>query len=78
MKILWYFLSGGLIIMSTVKDKITIQYLISKGFPITPGNKYIPKSMLPKRTISLHEIHKRLSKIKGNLDEEIYRIREKN
>lgn len=61
--------------MSVIKN-VTIQELIRKGLPISPGSKYIPRGWIPKKAPSLQEIHKRLSKIKGDLAEEIARMRE--
>lgn len=55
---------------------ITIKDLQKAGIPVIPGNEYIPKKWLPKRPISLQEVHKRLSKIKGSLAEDIAQMRE--
>lgn len=54
----------------------TIKDLQKAGIPVIPGNEYIPKEWLPKKLVSLQEVHKRLSKIKGSLAEDIARIRE--
>lgn len=64
--------------MAVIKEHITIEELRRMGFPVTSGSKYIPKSWLPKRVPSLQEIHKRLSKIKGSLAEEIARMRDED
>ncbi len=63
---------------STISHKtktITIKQLQEQGFPVTEGSKYIPKSWIPKNNITLAEVHKRLSKIKGSLDKEILQLR---
>ena len=62
--------------MAVIKDKVTFQELRRKGLPISSGSKYILKSWIPKRVPSLQEIHKRLSKIKGDMAEEIANMRE--
>lgn len=61
--------------MQTI-NKITIQELIHKGLPITPGRKYVPKEWAAKKASSLAEIRKRLSKIKCSLAETIDKIRD--
>ena len=55
---------------------ITIQDLQKAGVPVTPGSVYIPKSWLPRRPVSLEEVHRRLAKIKGSLAEDIAKMRE--
>lgn len=62
--------------MSTIKEHIGIADLQRLGLPIIPGNKYIPKSWLPKKTISLAEVRRRLAKIKGSLAQTISEIRD--
>lgn len=62
--------------MAVTKERVTIQELRRKGLPVVPGSEYIPKSWIPKKVPTLQEIHKRLSKIKGDLAEEIGRMRE--
>ena len=62
--------------MSTIKDKITIQDMRSKGISLIPGNKYIPKALIPRKVPSLSDVRRRLSKIKGSLSETIAEARE--
>lgn len=62
--------------MTLVKVHTTIDELRRKGIPIVPANKYIPASLFPKKVISLAEVRRRLSQIKGNLSETIAEMRE--
>ena len=63
--------------MATVHARhITIQDLQKARVPVTPGSVYIPKSWLPRRPVSLEEVHHRLAKIKGSLAEDIAKMRE--
>ena len=62
--------------MAILRPCLTIRDLRREGMPIVPGSDYVPKSSLPKKVLSLQEIHKRLSKVKGALAETISRMRE--
>jgi hypothetical protein len=63
--------------MAKVKNgHVTIRDLQERGSHITPGDKYIPKSWLPKRDIPIEEVHKRLAKIQGNLADDIAQMRD--
>ena len=61
--------------MSKTKNKITIEDLVKdKKLNVVPGWKFIPKQWLNKKNPSLEEVHKRLSKFKGSLAEEISNV----
>jgi hypothetical protein len=63
--------------MAKVKNhQVTIKDLQRRGIPITPGNEYIPKRWLPKRPVSLEEVHRRLAKIRGSLADDVAQMRD--
>ena len=62
--------------MATIREHISIKEIQRRGISIIPGNKYIPKSWIPKRAPALSEIRKRLAKIKGSLAETVAQIRD--
>lgn len=54
----------------------TIESLRREGFPVVPGDRYIPASWLHKKVPSLAQVRRRLSKIKGSLAETLSEIRD--
>ena len=62
--------------MSVVKERVTIKDLQKMGYPVTPGNEYIPKGWIRKKAPSIRQVRKYLSKIKGTLAEVIAEMRE--
>jgi hypothetical protein len=63
--------------MGNVKERpVTIKALQRRGVHILPGNEYIPKRWLPKRTISIEEVHKRLAGIRGSLADDVAEMRD--
>lgn len=55
---------------------VTIKDLQEAGIAVTPGAQYIPKAWLPKRPVSLEEVHRRLAKIQTSLSSDIADMRE--
>ena len=60
----------------TTHRPVTIQELQHMGYPIIPGDEYIPKEWLPKKPVSLETVRKRLAKIKGSLAQTVADMRD--
>ena len=56
---------------------VTVKDLQQMGYPVIPGNEYIPKEWLPKKSASLETVRRRLAKIKGSLAQTVADIRDK-
>ncbi|MDP3723213.1 MAG: hypothetical protein Q8R91_06945 [Candidatus Omnitrophota bacterium] len=63
--------------MGHVTDRhVTIKELQKMGYPVIPGNEYIPKEWLPKKPVSLETVRRRLAKIRGSLAQTVADMRD--
>ena len=63
--------------MAVTKHRhVTVKDLQKLGYPIILGRDYIPKEWLPKKTVSLETVRRRLAKIKGSLAETVAQMRD--
>lgn len=60
----------------TTHRPVTIKELQQMGYPIIPGDEYIPKGWLTKKPVSLETVRKRLAKIKGSLAQTVADMRD--
>ena len=63
--------------MSTIiRSHASLEDLRRRGLPLISGDRYIPASLFSKKTISLAQGRRILSKIKGSLAETVSKIRD--
>ena len=63
--------------MAKVENRhVTIKDLQRAGIPVKPASAYVPKAWRRRKPVSLERVHAILSKVKGNLADEIARTRE--